>query len=162
MSRKSQEPTVFAPKTSKTGLIISIIGVTLLVVLGVSLTKHWLDNHVNHAVGYSYVGTDGTVKIYACKTYYDVYGGVYKVNALFFKDATAAGAKYYLTSMRNNQPVSGQEKSGSSYDKGIVGSLVTNASAYNRDPFLVKVGDSWSSGQHVTNRITDCPIPLSN
>jgi hypothetical protein len=145
-------------------LLTAIVVIFVVAGAGFYVFKHQHKAHASNT-NYGYMGSDGRVKAYACKTYINAYGGVYSVKALFTKAASTIAEPYYVSAIRGGAegfPVAGQEKRGDTYWGGTVAAATTNASAFYGDTVLIMVNGRFRAGGIGTWGVTVYPSTLGN
>lgn len=106
------------------------------------------DNLTARATAYTYIGQDGNTAAYACKTYIPVYGGVYRITALYVKLSSAYPSRYRIASYRGVYSLNGGVTS-SLYWNNVAGTQTINLSALHDDSVRIYI-----EGQNIYRQST--------
>lgn len=113
---------------------------------------------------YGYSG----VKLYACKTFYNVYGGVYQINALWIKSASKPNYSYRINTYNGGTSNLTSSQVGNSYWLNSFASLGASIAAGRGDyaslgvdglfNVVVRTGNPFTSASSLTyaNWLADC------
>src|ERR1700685_4159261 len=102
-------------------LLLVIVVVVVIAGVGFFVYKHGHKTNTAHAGGYTNLGTAFGVNTEVCHEYVAAYGGVNKVEFVFWKAASTANVPYAVYDDRNTNTTITTEK-GSSYWDNVVAS----------------------------------------
>jgi hypothetical protein len=123
-----------------------------------------------HAGGYTTLGSSSGVTVSACKTYTNIWGGIYSVKVLITKAASTPAYWYDVYDQNGINGANSQRTTSNAYYAGTVAAMTINMSVVNKDyiwisapnsngattVYYIVPGTAWYIWNRGINNITTC------
>ena len=132
-------------------LVVAIIGVVGFTVFNNHKTSSSLKATAS-VPGYSRLGLHSGITVSACKTYTNIWGGIYSVKVLFTKAASTPAYWYDVYDVNGITGAGSQRTTSNAYYAGTVAAVTINMSVVNKDVIYIYAPNSNNAmAQYIIN-----------